>query len=46
MRTHPHQYKPATPVPDSTPPEHKPNSEDTPGDWDHLDIRADGRMAV
>lgn len=30
MRTHTYQYKLATPVPDSTPPEHRPNTEDAP----------------
>jgi RNA polymerase-binding transcription factor DksA len=30
MRTRSHQYNPATPVPDSTPPEHRPNPEDAP----------------
>ena len=36
MRTHtcPHQL--ATPVPDSTPPEHRPNTEDRLDDWKHL----------
>lgn len=46
VRMHTHQYKPATPVPESTPPEHKPNTEDKPGAWDHLKVRADGWIAV
>ena len=37
MRTHTYQYQLATtPVPASTPPEHRPNTEDMPGTWDHL----------
>ena len=46
MRTHIHQHQPTTPVPDSTPTEHRPNTEDTPGTWDHLDTRAPGRTEV
>ena len=30
MHTHTYQYKLATPVPDSTPPEHRPNTNDAP----------------
>ncbi|MCK9825008.1 hypothetical protein NOCD_16110 [Nocardioides cavernae] len=30
MRTHTYQYGLATPVPDSTPPEHQPSSDDGP----------------
>jgi hypothetical protein len=30
VRTHTYQYKLTTPVPDSTPPEHMPNTEDGP----------------
>jgi len=45
VRTHTHQHQLATPVPDSTPPEHRPNTEGMPGDWDHLGARAQGRMA-
>ena len=46
MRTHTYQHQLATPVPDSTPPEHRPNTEDRPGDWDHLETRAHGRTTV
>ncbi|MBD3926017.1 hypothetical protein IEZ26_15445 [Nocardioides cavernae] len=46
MRTPIHQHQLTTPVPDSTPPEHRPNTEDTPGTWDHLETRALGRTAV
>lgn len=28
MRTHTHQYALTTPLPDSTPPEHRPNADD------------------
>ena len=37
MRMHTYQHQLATPVPDSTPPEHRPNTEDRPGTWDHLE---------
>ena len=37
MRAHTYQQQLATPVPDSTPPEHRPNTDDTPGTWDHLE---------
>ena len=30
MRTHTYQYTLTTPIPDSTPPEHRPNAEDAP----------------
>jgi hypothetical protein len=30
VRTHTYQYKLTTPVPDSTPPEHRPNTHDGP----------------
>lgn len=46
MYTHTYQYDLTTPVPASTPPEHQPNSEDTPGQWDHLEIRVDGGTVV
>jgi hypothetical protein len=46
VRTHTDQHQPATPVPDSTPPEHRPNTEDRPGDWDHVETRAHERTAV
>jgi hypothetical protein len=46
VRTHTYQHPLATPVPDSTPPEHRPNTEDRPGEWDHLDTRARERTAV
>lgn len=46
VRTHTDQHQPATPVPDSTPPEHRPNTEDRAGDWDHLGARPHGRTAV
>ncbi|NYE38128.1 hypothetical protein F4692_003273 [Nocardioides cavernae] len=38
---HTHQQLPTTPVPGSTPPEHRPGTEGAPGAWDHLDTRAD-----
>jgi hypothetical protein len=46
VRTHTYQHMLATPVPDSTPPEHKPNTDATPGEWDHLGIRTDTQTAV
>lgn len=46
VRTHTYQYTLATPVPDSTPPEHKPNTDATPGKWDHLGTRTDGQAVV
>ena len=46
MRTHTYQYTLATPVPDSTPPEQRPNTEVRLGDWDHLETRAHERTAV
>jgi hypothetical protein len=37
VHTHTYQYKLSTPVPDSTPPEHRPNTEDRSGAWDRLE---------
>jgi hypothetical protein len=38
MRPHSRQHQLTTPVPDSTPPEHRPNTEDAPGAWDHVEL--------
>ena len=46
MRTHTYEHKLTDPVPDSTPPEHRPNTEDTPfrlgPPWTSLDATLAG----
>jgi RNA polymerase-binding transcription factor DksA len=43
MRTHTYQDGLAGPVPDSTPPEHRPDTEAAPAEWDGLRTAAGGR---
>lgn len=46
MRTHTFQYQLATPVPESTPPEHQPNRDAWADAWSHLDTRTPGPTEV
>jgi RNA polymerase-binding transcription factor DksA len=46
VRTHTYQYKLTCPVPGSTPPEHQPTTEDTPGTWDRSRTQGSGRTAA
>ena len=46
MRTHTYQDGLAGPVPDSTPPEHRPDTEAAPAEWDGLRTAAGGRSTA